>query len=67
MFENYVKKALDEADFNVVSSPSKYSIIVEFYPGNLIALYFDNDKSKIIVRNELFMSLSQNENTIPII
>ena len=61
LYANYVKKAFDKAGFNVVSSLSKYSLIVEVFPGNLIAMYFDNDKSQIKVRNEFYISISQEE------
>lgn len=59
LYAAYVKKAFDEAGFNVVDKPRKTSIIVDVIPGKLNIGYSNYSKTGMKVRNELYLKLEQ--------
>ena len=59
LYAAYVKKAFDEAGFNVVDEPRKTSIIVDVVPGELNISFSNSAKTGVKVKNELYLKLEQ--------
>lgn len=59
LYTAYVKKAFDEAGFNVVDTPRKSSITVDVVPGKLNIGFSNFSKTGLKVRNELYLKLEQ--------